>query len=84
MQLKSLLCEERHILKTIKSSDGTHIQQDSDGDAYFKVLSLRRCLEKMKTHFIAVIEELKRTRSSWKMKLEFHKQRIFQLSLSVA
>ena len=63
--------------KTIKGSDGTHIQQDSDDDAYFKVLSLKKYLEKIKTHVIAIIEELRRTRSSWKMKLEFHKQRFF-------
>ena len=60
----------QHIpIKAILSSDGSYIQYDNEGDAYFKSLSLKKCLEKMKTHIIEIIEELNSARSSWKTKM---------------
>lgn len=51
-------------VKTFYCFDGTYIQYDSDNDIYFKILSAEEHLEKMKTHFLDIIEELERTRSS--------------------
>ena len=42
----NLLGEECHIsIKTIESSDASYIEYDSDGDAYFKSLSLKNILK---------------------------------------
>lgn len=51
-------------VKTFYCFDGTYIQYDSDNDIYFKIHSAEEHLEKMKTHFLDIIEELERTRSS--------------------
>lgn len=56
-------------IKTIESFDGTHIQYDSDGDVYFKALVVVEYLSEMKTHFTDIIEQLRSTILSWKMKL---------------
>ena len=41
--------EEQHILmKTIESFDDTYIYYDSDGDTYFKVLSVEQYLKEKK------------------------------------
>ena len=55
--------------KSDSSFNGTYLQYCSDSDAYFKSLLLKKYFEKMKTHFIDIIGELKSTRSSWKIKL---------------
>ena len=50
--IRNLLGEERHIRgKSIKSSDGTYIQYDNDGDIYFKTLSIENILRKLKQFF---------------------------------
>ena len=51
-------------VKTFYYFDGTYIQYDSDNDTYFKIFSAEEYLEKMKTHFFDIIEELESTRSS--------------------
>ena len=61
-----MLGEEHHIsMKAVESSDGMYIQYESDGNAYFKALLLKNYLMKMVMHFIDIVEELKRTISSW-------------------
>ena len=47
----------------------TYIKYDSDIDTSFKGLSVEEYLKEGKTHFINIIENLKSTRSSWKIKL---------------
>ena len=55
------MSEEQHLpTKTIESFVGTYIQYVSDGDTYFKALLVKEYLMEMKTHFIDVIEEIKR------------------------
>ena len=51
----------------MRSSDGNYIQYSSLW--YFKALLVEEYRKVTTTHFIGVIEELKCTRSSWKMKL---------------
>ena len=68
--IQNLLGEECHtVTKTIESSDGTFIQYYSNGDSYYKVLSAEDYLKNIKTQFTYIIEELKSTGSSWKIKL---------------
>ena len=45
------------------------MEYESDGDTYFKELSLQNYLEKMTKHIVDIIEKLKSTGSSWKMYL---------------
>ena len=45
------------------------MEYESDGDTYFKELSLQNYLEKMTKHTVDIIEKLKSTGSSWKMYL---------------
>ena len=64
--IRNLLGELRHVpVRTSECFDGTQIKYDSYGDIYFEILSTEKYLEEMKTQFI---EELKSTRSSWKIK----------------
>ena len=57
---QNLLGEECNIpVNTIEHSDGTYLQYDSDRDTHFKALSVEKYFEETKTHFIAIIEELK-------------------------
>ena len=66
----NVIGEEQHIpIKTIENYDATYIQHESDGDTYFDVSSLKNYLERMKSHFINIIEDLKSTRSSYQMYL---------------
>ena len=51
----------------MRSFDGNYIQYSSLW--YFKTLLVQEYRKVTTTHFIGVIEELKCTRSSWKMKL---------------
>ena len=68
--IQNFLGERRQIpVWSIESFDGTCIQFDGDGNTYFKTLSTGEYFEKMKTHFTDLIEELKSTGSSWKIKL---------------
>ena len=67
--IRNFLDEEHHIpVKRIEIFDDTYIQYDSDGDTYVKVLLSKEYLEKMKTDFIDIVEELKNTRPSLKIK----------------
>ena len=64
--IRILLGELRHVpVRTSECFDGTQIKYDSYGDIYFEILSTEKYLEEMKTQFI---EELKSTRSPWKIK----------------
>ena len=67
---QNFLGEGRHSpVTTNESFDDAYIQDDSNSDTYFNTPSAEQNLEKMKTRFIDIIEELKRTRSLWKIKL---------------
>ena len=60
--------EERYIpIKRKERFNGTYIECESDGDTYFKQLSLGQYLDKMRKHFVDIIEELKSRRFSWKL-----------------
>ena len=57
------LGEEWHnLIKTKVSSNGAYIQYESDGDTYFKALSLENCNKKIRKHKIDAIGKLKSTR----------------------
>lgn len=67
--IRNILDERRNIpVKTTESSEGTYIQYHSDSNTYLKALLLVQYLESMEAHFIEIMEKLKNTRSSWKMK----------------
>ena len=67
--IRNILDEKRNIpVKTTESSEGTYIQYHSDSNTYLKALLLVEYLESMETQFIEIMEKLKNTRSSWKMK----------------
>lgn len=66
--IQNLFGGERHIpIKNKVSSNGVYIQYESNGDTYFKALSLKNYLKKIREHIIDIIEVLKRTRSSRKI-----------------
>lgn len=54
-------------MKTIENFGCTYIQYGSNGDAYFKLLSIEKYIKEIKIRFTDIIEELRNTRSSWKI-----------------
>ena len=56
-------------MKTIENFGCTYIQYGSNGDAYFKLLSTEKYIKEIKIRFTDIIEELRNTRSSWKIKM---------------
>ena len=54
-------------MKTIENFGCTYIQYGSNVDAYFKLLSTEKYIKEIKIRFTDIIEELRNTRSSWKI-----------------
>ena len=58
-----------HQWKLLKILVSIYIQYGSNGDAYFKLLSTEKYIKEIKIRFTDIIEELRNTRSSWKIKM---------------
>ena len=56
-----------HQWKLLKILVSIYIQYGSNGDAYFKLLSTEKYIKEIKIRFTDIIEELRNTRSSWKI-----------------
>lgn len=56
-------------MKTIENFGQYIYSICSNGDAYFKLLSTEKYIKEIKIRFTDIIEELRNTRSSWKIKM---------------